>query len=544
MRHAVPLFFAAAGLLLPQTPGTNTKFSFTAPASLDEWKVRREAVKRQILWAAGLDPAPAKNPINPRTAGRIEAEGYTVENIAIETLPGFWLAGNLYRPANTREPMPAILHPHGHWKNGRLESTDECNSPALASALARGGAIVFAYDMVGYNDTLQLPHKFGLEKGEMLWSFGPLQVQLWNSVRVVDYLLSRNDVDPKRIGMTGASGGGSQTFLLAAIDDRIRAAAPVNMVSFIMQGGCECENATGLRIGTNNVEIAAITAPRPMLMVSATGDWTRNMLEEELPAVQPVYKLYDAADLVSAVRIDAPHNYNQRSRAAVYEFFNNHFGLKAGIEQEKPPADLSRLRLLNTTEPRLGAAGYEDVFLQWKARAMAHLRTATDSQLRDRLMRAFAAAVPLEQPAPKFIPGTGAPILFIGEDSAAPVKSGRPILIFQPSRTAQPLAPDPKDAKHVLAFNRSDAAQAVVEILASLKILREKAQGTIEIIAPGSARWPALFAAAVTDEQVAFKASPADYCYGDDCLAREFFVPSLQFAGGVDAAFRLLQGRR
>lgn len=544
MMRAGILLIASAWLLHPQTPGTNTKFSFTAPQSLDEWKSRREELKRQILWAAGLDPMPARNPLNPRVMGRVEADGYIVENIALETLPGFWLAGNLYRPQNARNPMPAILHPHGHWKNGRLESTDECNSPALASSLAQGGAIVFAYDMVGYNDTSQLPHKFGLEKAEQLWNFGPLQVQLWNSVRVVDYLLSRNDVDAKRIGMTGASGGGSQTFLLAAIDDRIRAAAPVNMVSFIMQGGCECENASSLRIGTNNVEIASITAPRPMLMVSATGDWTRNMLEEELPAVQSVYRLYDAAEQVSAVRIDAPHNYNQPSRAAVYNFFNEKFGLKASIEQEKPPADLARLRLISGTDTSLGAAGYEDVFLQWKNRALAHLRLAKDADLRGRLLRAFAASIPASPPQHKLLPGKGTPVLFVGDESQAPVQTGRPIMIVKFSRPSNPLNPDPKDAKHVLAFNRTDAAQATVELLAALKMLRSQGNGSIEIVAPGPARWPALFAAALTDEQVAFKASRADYCYGDDCLEREFFVPGIQFAGGVDAAFQLIQRRR
>ncbi len=544
MRRAALLLIAAAGLLPAQSPGTNTKFSFSAPATLDEWKARREELRRQILWAAGLDPMPARNPLNPRITGRVEADGYSVENVAIETLPGFWLAGNLYRPLNARGPMPAILHPHGHWKNGRLESTDNCNSPALASSLARGGAIVFAYDMVGYNDTLQLPHKFGLEKSEQLWNFGPLQVQLWNSVRVVDYLLSRNDVDPKRIGMTGASGGGSQTFLLAAIDDRIRAAAPVNMVSFIMQGGCECENAASLRIGTNNVEIASMTAPRPMLMVSATGDWTRNMLEEELPAVQSVYRLYDAAAQVSAVRIDAPHNYNQPSRAAVYSFFNEKFGLKAGVEQEKPLADLARLRLLSGTETKLAAADYEDVFLQWKTRAMVHFRLAKDADLRGRLLRAFAASTPAPPPRYKLIPGKGTPILFAGEESKAPVQAGRPVMVVEFSRKSTPLAPAPKDVTHVLAFNRTDGAQAAVELLAALKALRNQGNGPIEIIAPGAARWPALFAAALTGEQVTFKASRADYCYGDDCLEREFFVPGLQFAGGIDAAFQLIERKR
>jgi hypothetical protein len=268
------------------------------------------------------------------------------------------------------------------------------------------------------------------------------------------------------------------------------------------------------------------------------------MLEEELPAVQSVYRLYDAVSQVSAVRIDAPHNYNQPSRAAVYSFFNEKFGLKAGIEQEKPLADLARLRLLSGTEAKLAAADYEDVFLQWKTRAMAHFRLAKDADLRGRLMRAFAALVPASQSRSKLLPGKGAPILFVGDEAAAPVNSGRPVMVVEFSRKSTPLAPGPKDATHVLAFNRTDGAQATVELLAALKALRSQGAGPIEIVAPGPARWPALFAAALTEEQVAFKVKRGDYCFSDDCLEREFFVPGLQFAGGIDAAFRLLEGKR
>src|SRR5690242_10887303 len=131
--------------------------------------------------------------------------------------------------------------------------------------------------MVGYNDTKQTSHGFG-GKSEDLWRFLPLGLQLWNSIRVTDFLEALPDVDASKIAATGASGGGTQTFLLTAVDDRIAVSAPVNMISAIMQGGDACENMPGLRIGTFNVEIGAMMAPRPMLMVSATGDWTKNTL--------------------------------------------------------------------------------------------------------------------------------------------------------------------------------------------------------------------------------------------------------------------------
>ena len=146
--------------------------------------------------------------------------------------------------------------------------------------------------MVGYNDTIQTPHDFG-NPAEQLWDFGPLSLQLWNSIRVVDFLQSLPGVDASRIGATGASGGGTQTFLLAAVDDRIQFSAPVNMISAIMQGGGLCENAPNLRLDTFNVEIGAMMAPRPMIMIAATGDWTKNNATEEFPAVRAIYELYD-----------------------------------------------------------------------------------------------------------------------------------------------------------------------------------------------------------------------------------------------------------
>ena len=260
-------------------------------------------------------------------------DGYTIEAVAIETMPGFWLGGNLYRPTNSQTRHPAIAHPHGHWKHGRLEESELCSQQRLGGNLARQGFVVFAYDMVGYNDTRQLPHEFGSER-EQLWGFNPLAVQTWDSIRVVDFLQNLPDVDASRIGATGASGGGTQTFLLTAVDDRIQAAAPVNMVSFIMQGGCVCENAPGLRVGTNNVEIASLFAPKPMLLVSATGDWTKNVPREEFPAIQWIYGLFGRKENVEVVQMDAPHNYNRQSREAVYAFFNRVFLHRAGAVSE------------------------------------------------------------------------------------------------------------------------------------------------------------------------------------------------------------------
>jgi dienelactone hydrolase len=148
-------------------------------------------------------------------------------------------------------------------------------------------------------------------------------LQTLNSLRALDFLAARPDVDPKRIGMTGASGGGTQTFLLGAIDDRLAALAPVNMVSHIMQGGCQCENMPGLRVNFSNMEIDAVAAPRPQILVSATGDWTKSMLTNEGPAIEHIYQLFGKSENLRFVQFDFPHNYNQTSRQAVYQWFDH-----------------------------------------------------------------------------------------------------------------------------------------------------------------------------------------------------------------------------
>ena len=171
--------------------------------------------------------------------------------------------------------------------------------------------------MVGYNDSQQLPHTFG-DRRENLWGLSLAGLQLWNGIRALDFLETLPYVRRDALAATGESGGGTQTFLLAAVDSRVKVAVPVNMISLHMQGGCLCENPPGLRLDLTNVEIAATIAPRPMLMVSATGDWTAETMEVEYPAVRAVYELFGAADRVQAVRMTAEHNYNKDSREAMY----------------------------------------------------------------------------------------------------------------------------------------------------------------------------------------------------------------------------------
>ncbi len=283
------------------------------------WEARAGVIRDGIREGMQLDRMPAiVGQFHPVIHSKRTMDGYTVENIALESFPGFYITGNLYRPAEPKEKNPAVLCPHGHAEDKRFSGDVQKRS----AALARMGAIVFAYDMTGYGESRQVNHRMPIA----------LLLQTWNSRRVLEYLLSRPDVDPNRVGMTGGSGGGTQTFILAALYDRISVSVPVVQVSAHFFGGCICESGMPIHRSahhqTNNVEIAALCAPRPMLLISDGSDWTRNTPRVEYPYIREVYALYDAEHRVANVHLPAEkHDYGPSKRAAMYPFMAHHLGL-------------------------------------------------------------------------------------------------------------------------------------------------------------------------------------------------------------------------
>jgi len=303
------------------------------------WEERAASLRRHILEGAGLEPLPRRTPLNPVVHARHEMDGYTVEAIYFESFPGFFVTGNLYRPLELAEgPRPAgILCPHGHWDTGRFRE----DMQARCGFLARMGALVLAYDMVGWQESSQVEHK----------DPHALTYQLWNSMRALDLLLELG-ADPKRLGATGASGGGTQTFLLAALDERVAAAAPVVMVSAHFFGGCTCESGLPIHRSashrTNNAEITALVAPRPLLVVSCGKDWTKNVPEVEYPYVRDVFRLFEAEDRVANAHFaDEGHDYGASKRRPVYRFFARHLALDEALAEA---ADESFLRYLERDE--------------------------------------------------------------------------------------------------------------------------------------------------------------------------------------------------
>ena len=301
----------------------DTHRAFPVYHSLAEWEARRAYIRQQILVSCGLYPLPPKTPLKAKVFDKVTRDGYTIEKAYFQTYPGFYLAGNLYRPLNPgAEKHPAVLIAHGHWGEGRMADTPDGSIPARAITFARQGYVAFTYDMVGYNDTRQVQHRvWANDQKSWLWGVSEMGLQTWNSVRALDFLSALPDVDTKRLAITGESGGGTQTMILGAIDDRLAAVGPCVMVSHTMQGGCLCENAPGLRVDFSNMEVAACAAPRPQIMVGAAGDWTRTMMTVEGPGVESIYKLYGKTENLQYVLFNYNHNINKTSREAVYAAF-------------------------------------------------------------------------------------------------------------------------------------------------------------------------------------------------------------------------------
>ena len=579
---------------------TNTHMPLPNFSTVSAWEERKEVLRRQILVSAGLSPMPEKTPLHPQVFGKIGGQGYTIEKVLIETLPGFYLGGNLYRPRDGRSKHPGILNPHGHWQYGRLENEPVDSGPALGISLARQGYVVFAYDMVGYTDTVQVPHRFG-SPTQRLWSFGPLGLQLWDSIRSLDFISSLDDVDANNIGMTGASGGATQSFLLTAIDNRVKFESPVNMVSAIMQGGDLCENAPGLRLHTSNVEIAAMFAPRPMLLVSDTTDWTRNVPHEEFPAIQKIYELYGKANQVSVVQFEAVHNYNQQSREAVYKFFAQ---VNPGLSDPRELAEhniqvpmLQEMMALSNRTLPANAVDLNGLFKEWRSMAEAQNAKPHDAEaLRARMLQTLEVELPdnvisqvegqrlmLSLPGWRgrlvgvSIPGQGPLNLVFDPDGAEAAmasdtakrlrQEGRAIVTIDLFQTGAAKAPrDRDDAQPVtpvngmdatdlerqanaaaggpkfLTFNATDDEARVQDIVSTIAFAASKGR-EVEIYARGDAAIWATFAAAVSRTHVTLHLANVPKLVTEDDYLMHFNVPGILRAGGLPVAERLVNDR-
>jgi dienelactone hydrolase len=538
--------FAAAA----QTPAgpphyrtLNDRFEPPHFSSVEAWKPRAAYLREHVLASAGLLPLPAKTPLNPSIFGEIKRADYSVAKVYFESLPGFFVTGNLYRP-NGDGPFPAILSPHGHWAYGRLENTAINSGPGRAINLARQGFVVFTYDMVGYNDSQQVPHTFSGAR-EYLWGLSLSGLQLWDSIRAIDFVETLPYVRKDSIGMTGESGGGTQTFLAAVADPRIAVAVPVNMISLHMQGGCLCENPPGLRLETTNVEIAAAIAPRPLLMVSATGDWTAETIEAEYPAVRAIYELFGAADRVQAVRMTAEHNYNKDSREAMYAWMARWLQHAAADVRPKErsftPEPVPGLLVFFQKPLPQNAVDVAGLTNGWIAAAKQQL-AADDAPVFGSALRhvlGFAGETPQPNAAGHGAqPGDARTVLLGSTDpllEQALTRAGlRPATIpFTPFDAASAAK-----VNHFETYNRTAASQRVADIVAAVR-----AHPGASLVASGDAALAGLLASAIVPMPLAVLDVGSFDTSKDGDYVSHLYIPGLRRAGDVQTAASMSRGR-
>ncbi len=296
------------------------------PANKKEWEAARESTIARLALAAGLLPEPDFQELKPRVWDHKEHDGIIIAKVSFESVPGLLCTGSLYLPKDTSKKVPGILCPYGHWTNGRFHNNDLGSLPFRCIRFAQLGFAVFCYDMLGKCDNCQIMHRPPLDQERLAELYGttPFALQTWNSIRALDFLCSLPEVDDKRIGCTGASGGGSQTWTITALDERIKVFAPVCMLSSHFQGGCICEEGPMLRLhGLTSFDVISACAPRPVILPSVTQDWTNLIPNYEYPALKKVYTMLGAPNNIKNFHADYPHNYNRFTREHVYAWFSH-----------------------------------------------------------------------------------------------------------------------------------------------------------------------------------------------------------------------------
>ena len=294
-----------------------------------EWELRRDSLRREVRQRLEIDAFLDSCVLGKPLLSKIRKhDGYTTQNICIELTPGQHLFGTIYAPygLNKKEKIKNKKHalivcPDGHWPMRYRKDEQQ-----RLGTLARMGAVCVDFDLYGWGESEK-------EVGAEAHHTSRAHVyQAACGYVLLDYMLkSRKDIDPERVGVMGGSGGGTHTVLLSLLDERVTASAPVVHLASHFDGGCPCESGKPVQLaggGTCEPELAAIMAPKPMLVVSDGGDWTSSVPTLEFPFLQRIYGFYDAKDKVRNVHLpNERHDFNENKRQAVYDFFIDVFGL-------------------------------------------------------------------------------------------------------------------------------------------------------------------------------------------------------------------------
>jgi len=296
-----------------------------------------QEVRRKIETCFG--PWPQKTPLNPRVTGVVERDAYRIENVIFESRPGFLVTANLYVPKGRDFPLPGVVGTCGHSNNGKAAEPYQ----SFAQGLARLGYVVLIFDPIGQGERLQYPNdqlksRIGVGVREHLYGgnqqflvgefFGSWRA--WDGIRALDYLLTRKEVDPKHVGVTGCSGGGTMTTWLCGVEDRWTMAAPSCFVTTFLRN---CENELpadteqcppkALALALDHSDFIAALAPKPVVLLTKEGDFFDiRGSEKACQDLRRLYGLLGAEENVSLFTEPGYHGYSQKSREAMHQWFN------------------------------------------------------------------------------------------------------------------------------------------------------------------------------------------------------------------------------
>lgn len=303
--------------------------------SLDQWKAARPEYLEEYYYMLGLSPRPEKTPLKTAVTGTLKGDGYVVDMVHYQSVPGLYVTGNLYRPAAVKpgEKLPAVFYVCGHSGRGRNGNKVAYQSHGIW--FARHGYACLVVDTLQLGE-IAAHHHGTYNLGRWWWhsrGYTPAGVEAWNGVRGIDYLVSRGDVDPERIAVTGISGGGAATFWIAAADERVKVAVPVSgmadleayVPNRVINGHCDCMFCYNA-YRWPWTRIAALVAPRPMLFINSDQDpiFPMDANERIINRLERIYSLYGAGDRVDSVVSVGGHAYRLDIRQAAFRFINSH----------------------------------------------------------------------------------------------------------------------------------------------------------------------------------------------------------------------------
>ncbi|TWT73102.1 alpha/beta hydrolase family protein [Allorhodopirellula solitaria] len=309
--------------------------TFAEIETLEDWERLRDGYRDELHEMLGLDPMPERTDLHPVVTGTLETDEFVVEKLQFQSMPGLYVTGNLYRPRQVDGALPAVLYVCGH---GRQEVDgvsvgNKTHYQHHGEWFARNGYVCLTIDTIQLGEIEGMHH--GTYRHDKWWwnnrGYTPAGVEAWNSIRAVDYLQSRGEVDPGRIGVTGRSGGGAYSWWLAALDERIQAAVPVagittlqnHVVDGCVEGHCDCM----FMVNTYRWDypmVAALVAPRPLLISNSDKDpiFPLDGVVELHRKVRRIYELYDAESKLGLQITEGPHQDTQELRVHAFRWFN------------------------------------------------------------------------------------------------------------------------------------------------------------------------------------------------------------------------------